>query len=75
MQFIKDTEYEFSFTVPGLPDVGTLTEVGVLDEIAEDWVSFRPWGSDNVLVFGNHPQAVGTLDVLKPYERPEHLKG
>lgn len=63
--FDKGFEYEYAFTVPGLPGVGTLTEIGVLDEIAENWVSFRPYGSDNLYVFGTHPEAVAPLTSLR----------
>lgn len=63
--FAKGIEYAYDFTVPGLPDLGTLTEVGVLDEIAEDWVSFRPYGSDNLFVFGQHPEAIAPLSSLR----------
>lgn len=48
-----------------------ITEVMIIEEVGEDWVTARPEGSDTLYTFGNHPQAdvkdLGSL-VLLPKE-------
>jgi hypothetical protein len=49
--------------------LGKLDVHGVIEEVAEDWVGFRYHNEDDIRVFGNHPESVGTLDELKPVTR------
>jgi hypothetical protein len=45
--------------------LGKLDVVGVVEEVAEDWVGFRYHNEDEIHVFGEHPQSVGALDELR----------
>lgn len=65
----RGCEVEHKFAIPGLfKEDGktpvTLTDTLVIDEVAEDWISARPWGADNTYVFGNHPEAIAPLGHL-----------
>lgn len=46
--------------------LGTCRIIGVVEEVAEDWVGFRYHNEDEIRVFGEHPQSIGTLDELEP---------
>lgn len=50
-------------------DLGSFSVTGVIEEVSENWVGFRYHNSEEIRTFGEHPQAIGTLDELKPVTR------
>lgn len=68
-RFTQGQEITVDTLIPGLGDDNgplVIPVEYVVEEVAEDWVSCRLVGDDQVVTFGNHPQALNSLDHLLP---------
>ena len=65
-RFPVNTVVTFSFEVPGLPEVGTLKQGGIVKVTGPGWVLVHWFGPSTIPpeFFGDHPEAVGGIEKL-----------